>query len=69
MRVSFKLGLSYLAAILMLSVMVNVWGRSICRDKASQTVKDQLMTIVSRLSDNSVMNFYEESGSIVRIRQ
>ena len=69
MRVSFKLGLSYLVAILTLFIMVNVWGRNICRNRAEDTIKNQLMTVVSRLSDSSVMSYYEGVSSIVWIRQ
>jgi len=69
MRLSFKLGLSYLVAIAILSVIVNLWGRDICRDRAEQNVKNQLRSMVTKLSDVSVSNYYEGVGTIVRIRQ
>ena len=69
MRVSFKLALSYLMAIAVLSVIVNFWGRDACQEKAEQRVKDRLRAVVTNLSDPSVSDFFEEMGSIERIRK
>lgn len=69
MRVSFKLGLSYLLAIAILFALVNIFGRNICRNKADQNVKNELTTVVTRLSDSSVASYYSGIGTIQRIRQ
>ena len=69
MRVTYKLGLSYLVAIAVLFVIVNVWGRDVCTTKAEQKIKNQLKTMVSTLSDTTVSNYYEGVGTIDRIRQ
>ncbi|MCR5206360.1 MAG: two-component sensor histidine kinase [Lachnospiraceae bacterium] len=69
MRVSFKLGLSYLIAIAALFALVNIWGRDICTDRAEQNIKTQLRNMVSRLSDTTVSNYYQNTGTISRIRQ
>ena len=69
MRVSFKLGLSYLLAIAILFALVNIFGRNICKNKADQNVKNQLTTVVTRLSDSSVASYYSGIGTIQRIRQ
>ena len=69
MRVSCKLGLSYLIAIAALFALVNIWGRDICTDRAEQNIKTQLRNMVSRLSDTTVSNYYQNTGTISRIRQ
>ena len=68
MRVSYKLGLSYLIAIAVLFVLVNFWGKSKCTDRAEQNIKLQLRNVVTNLSDTSVSNYYEGEETIVRIR-
>ena len=69
MRVSYKLGLSYLLAIAVLFAIVNIWGRDACKTKAEQNIKNQLRNMVAELSDNTISNYYEGTGTIVRIRQ
>ena len=68
MRVSYKLGLSYLIAIAVLFVLVNFWGKSKCTDRAEQNIKLQLRNVVTNLSDTSVAEYYEGEETIVRIR-
>ena len=68
MRVSYKLGLSYLIAIAVLFVLVNFWGKSKCTDRAEQNIKLQLRNVVTNLSDTSVSDYYEGEETIVRIR-
>ena len=68
MRISFKLGLSYLMAIAILSVLVNIWGRDICKDKAESKVKTQLSTTVTKLADTSVSNYYDGVGTLGSMR-
>ena len=69
MRVTYKLGLSYLLAIAILFALVNIWGRDICKNKAQQNVKNQLQTMVSKLSDTTVANYYEGEGLITKFRE
>ena len=68
MRVSYKLGLSYLIAIAILFVLVNFWGKSKCTDRAEQNIKLQLRNVVTNLSDTSVADYYEGEETILRIR-
>ena len=68
MRISYKLGLSYLIAIAVLFVLTNFWGKSKCNDLAEQNIKLQLRNPVTNLSDTSVSEYYEGEGTIVRIR-
>ena len=68
MRVSYKLGLSYLVAIAVLFALVNFWGKSKCTDMAEQNIKLQLRNVVTNLSDTSVSEYYEGEEAIVRIR-
>lgn len=69
MRVTYKLGLSYLLTIAILFALVNIWGRDICKNKAQQNVKNQLQTMVSKLSDTTVANYYEGEGLITKFRE
>ena len=69
MRVTYKLGLSYLLAIAILFALVNIWGRDICKNKAQQNVKNQLQSMVSKLSDTTVANYYEGEGLITKFRE
>ena len=55
-------------ALVILSVLVNVWGRNICRSKAETKVKTQLSTVVAKLSDASVSSYYDGIGTIEKIR-
>ena len=68
MRVSYKLGLSYLIAIAVLFILVNFWGKSKCNNMAEQNIKLQLRNTVTNLSDTSVSEYYEGEETIVRIR-
>ena len=64
MRISYKLGLSYLFAIAALFVLVNFWGKGTCNDLAEQNIKLQLRNMVTNLSDTTVSEYYEGEGTI-----
>ena len=69
MRVSFKLGLSYLITIAVLFAIVNIWGRDVCTKKAEQKIKTELKDSVSKISDTNYKDYYEGVGTILKIRR
>lgn len=69
MRVSFKLGLSYLVTIAALMILVNVWGRKICENRAEADIKNELRIMVSKLSDSTISTYYSGEGTLSKIRQ